>query len=197
MTGSSGGRVWCRTASPATPVGEAARAAQVHWFISEPASVVLLTLTVDAGWGHLGAFGDVLPLVVHTVGASTVHGLRQRVVGVSGESGLDHIVRQGIYRVAGKSIISDPKTAAGIRTVYAPASLRPDLANATKGRSAEELLFVARDGHSPLHDSFLRKAHLKARAAINRPTLRIHDLRKTAATLAAQQGATVRELMKR
>lgn len=104
-------------------------------------------------------------------------------------------VRQGIYRVAGKSIISDPKTAAGIRTVYAPASLRPDLANATKGRSAEELLFVARDGHSPLHDSFLRKAHLKARAAINRPTLRIHDLRKTAATLAAQQGATVRELM--
>jgi len=104
-------------------------------------------------------------------------------------------VRQGIYRVAGRSIISDPKTAAGIRTVYAPASLRPDLANATKGRSSPELLFVARDGHSPLHDSFLRKAHLKARAAINRPTLRIHDLRKTAATLAAQQGATVRELM--
>jgi integrase len=85
--------------------------------------------------------------------------------------------------------------AAGIRTVYAPASLLPDLANATTGRSADELLFVARDGHSPLHDSFLRKAHLKARAAINRPTLRIHELRKTAAALAAQQGATVRELM--
>lgn len=66
-------------------------------------------------------------------------------------------------------------------------SLWPDLANATKGRSADELLIVARDGHSPLHASFFGKAYLKARAAIDRPTMRIHDLRKTAATLAAHQ----------
>ena len=55
-----------------------------------PASVWLLTLTVDASCGHLGAFRDVLPLVVHTVEASTVYGLRQRVVCVLGESCLDH-----------------------------------------------------------------------------------------------------------
>ena len=36
---------------------------------------------------------------------------------------------------------------------------------------------------------------MKGRAAVDRPSLRVHDLRKTAATLAAQQGATVREIM--
>ena len=39
-----------------------------------PASVLLLTLTVDASCGLVGAFGGVLPLVVRTVEASTVHG---------------------------------------------------------------------------------------------------------------------------
>ncbi len=57
------------------------------------------------------------------------------------------------------------------------------------------LLFTARDGLSPIHSSVLRKAHLRGRAAIGRDTLTVHDLRKTAATLAAQQGATVKEIM--
>jgi|BarGraNGADG00312_1021997.scaffolds.fasta_scaffold05233_1 hypothetical protein len=49
----------------------------------------LLTLTVDASRGLVGAFRDAFPLVMDTVGASTVDGLRQGVVGVLGGSCLD------------------------------------------------------------------------------------------------------------
>jgi hypothetical protein len=49
----------------------------------------LLTLTVDASRGLVGAFRDAFPLVMDTVGALAVDGLCQRVVGVLGESCLD------------------------------------------------------------------------------------------------------------
>ena len=123
-----------------------------------------------------------------------VRGLRVRDVDPA--SGRISVV-QAVLRVEGEYLIGKPKTKAGIRTVYAPAMLRAALAAQVKaakgGRDA--LLFTARDGRSPLHAAVLREAHLKGRSAVGRPTLRMHDLRKTAATLAAQQGATVKEIM--
>lgn len=107
-------------------------------------------------------------------------------------------VQQAVTRIKGEYIIDKPKTRAAIRTVYAPELLRDGLAAHLKAKSTasrDGLLFTARDGRSPMHSTILREAHLKGRAAISRPTLRIHDLRKTAATLAAQQGATVKEIM--
>ncbi len=89
-------------------------------------------------------------------------------------------VGQAVLRVGGEYLIGKPKTKAGSRTVYAPELLRAGLAaqvdkvKAARGRDG--LLFTAR-------------------SAVGRPTLRVHDLRKTAATLAAQQGATVKEIM--
>lgn len=44
-----------------------------------------------------------------------------------------------------------------------------------------------------VHRSYFRPARKK----IGRPTLRVHDLRHTGATLAAQNGATLAELMRR
>lgn len=41
----------------------------------------------------------------------------------------------------------------------------------------------------------MRDAYVKARRAAGREDLRFHDLRSTALTMLAQQGATVRELM--
>ena len=109
-------------------------------------------------------------------------------------------IQQGVNRVDGEYLFEKPKTRAGIRTVYAPELLRAGLAAQLEKRTKsangrDRLLFAALDGRSPLHSSVLREAHLKGRDAIDRPTLRVHDLRKTAATLAAQQGATVREIM--
>ena len=110
-------------------------------------------------------------------------------------------IQQGVNRIDGEYLFEKPKTKAGIRTVYAPELLRASLAAQVQARTKaansarDRLLFTAQDGRSPLHSSVLREAHLKGRAAVDRPSLRVHDLRKTAATLAAQQGATVREIM--
>ena len=48
-----------------------------------------------------------------------------------------------------------------------------------------------------MHDSTLTSAHKRAARAIGKPSLTVHDLRRTGATLAAQSGATVREVMRR
>ena len=58
------------------------------------------------------------------------------------------------------------------------------------------LVFPAKDGSSPMDPNVLREAHKKAAKAIERPTLTLHDLRRTGATLAAQTGATIKELMR-
>lgn len=95
--------------------------------------------------------------------------------------------------------IAPPKTAAGLRTVALPGTLVEPLRqwiHDHPGLGPDDLLFPAKDGRSPLACTVLRDAHLKGRAAIDRPELRIHDLRRTAATLAAREGATTRELMR-
>ena len=94
-----------------------------------------------------------------------------------------------------------PKSAAGNRTVAVPPHARPALlehitAMDDAGRSPHTLLFPAGDGSHPLNTSVLRDAHRRAAKAIGRPTLTLHDLRRTGATLAAQTGATVKELMR-
>ena len=118
-------------------------------------------------------------------------------------------VRQTILRVphpdgGQQLIIGPPKTAAGIRSAAIPPMVAPGVAEWLadwdhRHPSAEptSLLWTSRDGESPLSDVTLRKAHRRAAAAIGRPSLRVHDLRRTGATLAAQSGATIRELMRR
>jgi len=63
------------------------------------------------------------------------------------------------------------------------------------GRNA--LLFPARDGESNLHPRTFGKRWDVARTAAGRSDLHFHDLRHTGATMAAQTGATIAELMAR
>lgn len=130
-----------------------------------------------------------------------VRGLRRRDVDLKGN--VLH-VEQAVTRVHTDAHhlawrIAPPKTDAGRRTVAIPGIMVEPLrtwlkAQPTKDRDA--LLFPAGDGASPMGGTVLRNAHLKGCAAIHRPKLRLHDLRRTAATLAAQEGATTRELMR-
>lgn len=48
-----------------------------------------------------------------------------------------------------------------------------------------------------MHHGSMYRVFKRARKAIGRPDLRFHDLRHTGATMAAQAGATMRELMDR
>ena len=64
------------------------------------------------------------------------------------------------------------------------------------GRDADALLF-ADDGGTHLRADRYRTHWEKARKAIGKPHLRVHDLRHVGAVLTAQSGATTAELMHR
>ena len=98
-------------------------------------------------------------------------------------------------------IYGPPKTAAGKRSIAVPSSTAESLKTWRKSRLDETgdedaLLFTGtRLGHIPA--ASLRTAHLQACKKIGLNGVTIHDLRRTGATLAAQAGATVKELMRR
>lgn len=125
-------------------------------------------------------------------------------------------IRLGSVRVHGEKLSGPPKTPAAVRDVAMPQvlveALREQLARAAPGRDA--LVFPGADGN-PLAPTTLygraarteRRGGKKfqktaygfyaARERIGRPNLHWHDLRRTAATLGAQSGATVREMQHR
>lgn len=131
-------------------------------------------------------------------------------------SGVVH-VQHGVTRIRGEKTIGKPKTKAAIRTVAMPQlvveAMREHMGRSIAG-GRNGLVFPGEDGQ-PLAPSALygRTARLEkrggktyekaaygffaAREAIGRPELHWHDLRRTAATLGAQSGATVREMQHR
>ncbi|WP_373234864.1 tyrosine-type recombinase/integrase [Mycobacterium marinum] len=101
--------------------------------------------------------------------------------------------RKGVFAVGG------PKTTAGQRDVAVPPHIRPILKAHLKnhvGKAADSLLFAGNDG-THLRADLYRTHWEKARKAIGKPSLRVHDLRHVGAVLAAQSGATTAELMHR
>jgi integrase len=108
-------------------------------------------------------------------------------------------VRKAVTYRGGKFTVGPPKTAAGVRDIAVPPHIRPMLAAHLKnhvGKPADSLLFGADDG-THLRADLYRTHWEKARKAIGKPNLRVHDLRHVGAVLAAQSGATTAELMHR
>ncbi|HET8599447.1 MAG TPA: tyrosine-type recombinase/integrase [Segeticoccus sp.] len=126
------------------------------------------------------------------------------------------VVRTAI-RAGGTKSAGPPKTVAGKRTVAMPAlvveALRGHLSH-LPGADRDALVFPGRDGQllapSALYGraarterrdgrTYEKRAYgfFAAREAIGKPGLHWHDLRRTAATLGAQSGATVREMQSR
>lgn len=108
-------------------------------------------------------------------------------------------IRRAVTYRGGKFDVGEPKTAAGIRDVTVPPHIRPMLKahlNNHVSSEAEALLFPG-DGSGHLRADLYRVPWEKARAAIGKPNLRVHDLRHVGAVLAAQSGATTAELMYR
>lgn len=126
-------------------------------------------------------------------------------------------VRRGVVRVYGERRVTTPKSGAGARDVTIPPHLVP-LVKAHLDEHAQPgpsgLLFPGANGaqvsQSTLNGKPGRRRIIKgrivnesatgfckAREAAGRPDLRLHDLRHTGGTLAAQTGATLAELMQR
>lgn len=108
-------------------------------------------------------------------------------------------VRRGVVFVKGEAVVSTPKSADGRRAVNVP----PHVADAVVehlaahvGKAKSALVFTDAEG-GRVEQWTLRRAYRKATTSISRPELRMHDLRHTGAVLAAQAGATTKELMAR
>ncbi|MGC3994061.1 MAG: site-specific integrase [Propionicimonas sp.] len=110
------------------------------------------------------------------------------------------LVRRGVTFTAGAVHNARTKTEAGDRNVTIPphllAAIAGHLADHVAGVDPDALLFPAPGGGYLRQGTFTRWWY-KARRAAGRDDLRFHDLRHTGLTLAAQAGATTRELMDR
>jgi integrase len=99
----------------------------------------------------------------------------------------------------GRLIDGDPKSQAGTRVVSFPVEIVPELADHLE-RFADPkpngLVFIGPKG-GRLRRSNFRKFWEHARESIGMPELHFHDLRHTGNTMAAAQGASLRELMER
>lgn len=116
------------------------------------------------------------------------------------DAGVIHVTRALVRYKGSGPVVGPPKSEAGVRTVAIPPHLLPEFRrhldeHVAIGRDA--LLFVGRDSGEQLNSSTLYRWYYPAREAAGRKDLRWHDLRHTAATLAAANGATLRELMAR
>jgi integrase len=96
-------------------------------------------------------------------------------------------------------VVGKPKTDAGIRDVTVP----PHVAEMLKTHMAqrtlagpEALVFTTTRGRR-LSTTAFTKAVKKGYASVDKGAMRVHDLRHVGATLAAQAGATTKELMRR
>jgi integrase len=124
-------------------------------------------------------------------------GLRRRRIDLAGAR--IHVVDQAA-EVAGKFIVSPPKTAAGQRVVVLPAVAVAALAEHLDEFAApgpEGLVFPSGRGTYLQRSNFSRLVWRPAVQQLGLDGLRFHDLRHTAATLAAAAGATTKELMER
>ncbi|MFI2488518.1 tyrosine-type recombinase/integrase [Promicromonospora kroppenstedtii] len=163
------------------------------------AKAVATPAEVAALLGHLPERYRVMVLLAAWSGlrSGELRNLRRRDVGAAGRTVSVHSQVQNL-RGQGK-VVRDVKTAAARRVVALPPAvasvLKEQLASAAQP-GQDGLVFPSTVG-TPISQSTFWEAWDKARRAIGRPDLRLHDLRTTAATLAAGTGATIAELMAR
>jgi integrase len=115
------------------------------------------------------------------------------------EAGTIQVVRK-LEEVNGRLSYGPPKTAAGSRTVGIPSFVARSIAvhlelHAEAG--PEGLVFPAPDGGPMRRSNFRRRVWEPSTTAADVQGLRFHDLRHTAATLAAASGTSLKALMAR
>lgn len=99
----------------------------------------------------------------------------------------------------GKSLVKEPKTAAGRRSIAIPDFLIEEIKSHMErytDSGPESFVFTGITG-IPLTANVLQTAWQRVRSGAGRPDLRLHHLRHTGLTLAAATGATTVELMQR
>jgi integrase len=117
------------------------------------------------------------------------------------ESGTVRVRRQYLEMDSGNLVLGPPKSRAGSRTVVIPAAILPAIRSHLErytAPDADALVFTGSNGGILRQGNFRRAARwAEAVAEIGAPNLHFHDLRHTGNTIAAQSGASLRDLMAR
>ncbi|MGL5441622.1 MAG: tyrosine-type recombinase/integrase, partial [[Mycobacterium] stephanolepidis] len=124
--------------------------------------------------------------------------LRRKDIHASKSSTIIKVRRQAT-RVDNKLVVGPPKTEAGVRDVTVPphvAKLLGEHMSRYTGRGPEAFVFTTTRGQR-LSTTAFTKSVKKGFASVGKPGMRVHDLRHVGATMAAQAGATTKELMAR
>jgi integrase len=103
------------------------------------------------------------------------------------------------FTMEGRSIVKQPKTAAGHRNLAVPPFLMIQIVDHLErftGGTPDSLVFTGKTGVL-LMRNVLQTSWARARLSVGRKDLHLHDLRHTGLTLAAATGATTAELMHR
>ncbi|AOT27780.1 tyrosine integrase [Mycobacterium phage Dignity] len=126
--------------------------------------------------------------------------LRRKDIDDDGET-MKLRVRRGAARVGEKIVVGNTKTVRSKRPVAVPPHvaqmIREHMKDRTKMNKGPEALLVTTTQGNRLSKSAFTRSLKKGYAKLGRTDLRIHDLRAVGATLAAQSGATTKELMVR
>ncbi len=104
-------------------------------------------------------------------------------------------VSRGVVKVRGGYVVGEPKTEAGVRMVYIPPHLLPELRQHLDQHAAsgpDGLLFPAPNG-GHLHSSSYARSFAKAATAAGRPDATPHTLRHTGVSFSHKAGATFAE----
>lgn len=106
-------------------------------------------------------------------------------------------VRRSITQVGGKLVEGNPKSSAGRRSIPIPQRVIPILTTRLTGRRPGEPAITSPLGSRLGLENWKRSVKWRqAIVEIGRPTLRVHDLRHTYASLARRAGADLRLLQK-
>lgn len=108
-------------------------------------------------------------------------------------------VRRSATRVGKKLVVGPTKTQAGSRDVHVPphvAELLSDHLKSHTGRGPEAFVFTTTRDQRLSRTAFTKMVK-RGYLVVGKPEMRVHDLRHVGATLAAQAGATTKELMAR
>jgi integrase len=115
------------------------------------------------------------------------------------KNGIVH-VRRAVTTVKGQTILGEPKSDAGKRSVTIPPHIIPVLREHVKTHAAfgrDGLVFPSASGEGYLANSTVHRVFTPAKTKAGRPDIRIHDLRHFGAIMAARAGATLGELQQR
>ncbi len=115
------------------------------------------------------------------------------------DAGVVRVEAQAVELRDGTRVVTAPKTDAGTRSVHLPGLVSSVLREHLEAYGPTNPAGVLFTG--PLSEGLRRATFYKewdqARKAVGYPQLHLHDLRHAAGTLAAQTGATLREVMAR